>query len=219
MKVTTDGCLFGAWLADSMKTGGERVLDVGAGTGLLSLMLAQKSNALIDAIEIVKDAFEQANENIDASPWKRRINIYHADATKFSFPSKYDLIVSNPPFYENELKSDDAKKNIAHHGGITLQQLLGLIKENLSDGGKFFLLLPYKRNQEFEKLIRTNNLSIIRQTFVRQSVTHDFFRVMIEGKHKQLEDKLALNEISIWNNQQQYTPEFTALLKDYYLHL
>lgn len=226
MKVTTDGCLFGAWIAKkvgSTESGvgsrATRVLDVGAGTGLLSMMLAQKSNVLIDAIEIDKDAFEQASENINSSPWKERIRIYQADAMKFLSPVKYDVIISNPPFYENELKSDDARKNIAHHGGLTMQQLLKVIKQHLSSDGKFFLLLPYKRHKEIEMLINDSNLFLTQKTFVRQSLNHDYFRIMIEGGQKQAEEKTITNEISIWNDRQQYTQEFIDFLKDYYLKL
>jgi len=236
MKVTTDGCLFGSWIAErvgsrefgvrssesgvnSMKMDVNRILDIGAGTGLLSLMLAQKTNSFIEGIEIDKDAFEQARENINSSPWKESVRIYDADAMNFSSAIKYEVIISNPPFYENELKSDNAKKNLAQHSGLTIQQLLKVIKQNLSNDGSFFLLLPYKRNKEIESLIGESSLSITQKTFVRQSTNHDYFRVMIEGNHKQAVETAITNEIAIWNNQQQYTSEFIRLLKDYYLHL
>jgi tRNA1Val (adenine37-N6)-methyltransferase len=229
MKVTTDACLFGAWVAEkagsmesgdgSSEPGVRRALDIGAGTGLLTLMLAQKTNFLIDAIEIDDDAFEQAKENINSSAWKDRITIFHADAKEFAFPSQYDIIISNPPFYENELKSDDAKKNLAHHEGLTLQQLLSSIKKNLSAEGQFFLLLPYKRNEETEKLIHSNGLSIIQKTLVRQSVNHDYFRIMIAGVHAMNKKEMIMDELAIRDEMEQYTEKFTALLKDYYLHL
>lgn len=229
MKVTTDACLFGAWAAkkamssefgvQSSESGVRRILDIGTGTGLLALMIAQNVNAAIDAIEIDKDAFEQAKENISASPWAEKINISNTDAKEFVFPDKYDVIISNPPFYENELKPSDFKKNIAHHGGLALNELLRVIKKNLSAYGEFYLLLPYKRNTEMEKLIISNNLSVVQKTLVRQSVKHDYFRIMISGGHKQAEEKIIMDEISIWNDQQQYTKEFIKLLRDYYLYL
>jgi tRNA1Val (adenine37-N6)-methyltransferase len=222
MKVTTDGCLFGAWAGEkvrSKKSKVRNILDIGSGTGLLALMIAQKVNANIDAIEIDKDAFEQAKENIAASPWAERINIFHADAKEFIFPGKYDVIISNPPFYEKELKSDNIKKNIAHHGGLSLNELLSVIKKKLFADGKFYLLLPYKRNTEIERLVPLNDLSITQKTLVRQSVKHDSFRIMIEGRHKQVEEKIIMDEISICNDQQQYTIEFIKLLKAYYLYL
>jgi tRNA1Val (adenine37-N6)-methyltransferase len=221
MKVTTDGCLFGAWTAEEVKrqmSDVRRVLDIGTGTGLLSLMLAQKTNALIDAIEIDPGAFIQAKENILGSPWRERTTIHHADASQFIFPSKYDIIISNPPFYENELKSADAKKNLAHHEGLSLQQLVKIIRENLSSHGSFFLLLPYKRTEEAEKLINAANLSILQKISVRQSLRHDFFRTMIHGTQERGKETTTA-EISIWDDKQQYTPEFVQLLRDYYLHL
>jgi tRNA1Val (adenine37-N6)-methyltransferase len=221
MKVTTDACLFGAWTAEEVKrqmSDVRRVLDIGTGTGLLSLMMAQKANVSIDAIEIDPDAFVQAKENVSASAWKDRVAIYRADAAQFKFSSKYDIIISNPPFYENELKSGDAKKNLAHHEGLSMQQLLKLIRENLSPPGSFFLLLPYKRTEEVEKMIDTTGLSIVQKISVRQSLRHDFFRTMIHGTHKNDKEEITA-EISIWDEQQQYTSEFIELLKDYYLYL
>jgi len=225
MKVTTDGCLFGAWAGSeirSPKSEARGVLDVGAGTGLLSLMLAQKNTDLnITAIEIDKDAAEQAAENIAASPWANRIKVIHADARNYSFPHQYDVIISNPPFYENELKADDKKKNVAHHGDeLSLTELLSIIKNNLSPSGSFFLLLPYKRNEEIKNLLVENNLSVSNMVFVKQSVQHGYFRIMLTGKLKASEsNETAIDEIAIRDDQQQYTSSFKDLLKDYYLHL
>jgi tRNA1Val (adenine37-N6)-methyltransferase len=224
MKVTTDACLFGAWVVQKIKTEGskaENILDIGMGTALLSLMVAQQYDAMIDAIEKDKDAFEQANENICSSSWGNRIKIFYGDARKYSFPSRYNIIISNPPFYGSELKSDDAKRNIAlHNDGLLLDELLDIIKKNLAPGGKFYLLLPYKRDNEIEKLFAQKNLAINHKLFARQSTNHDYFRIMIAGTHQQAnETGFSTSEISIWNDRQQYTAEFTALLKDYYLHL
>jgi tRNA1Val (adenine37-N6)-methyltransferase len=229
MKVTTDACLFGAWAAErvgSRESGVGTVLDIGTGSGLLALMVAQESDFSIDAIEMDQDAFEQASENVAASPWGDRIKTFHADARDpiaigFEFPNKYDVIISNPPFYENELKGDNVKKNIAHHNeGLLLPELLGIIKTNLKPEGIFFLLLPFKRNEEIKKLIIESNLSIGQLTFVRQSTKHDFFRMMISGKIKTDEKvETLIDEISIKDGTNQYTPAFINLLKDYYLHL
>ena len=233
MKVTTDACLFGAWVADEINnvvhpdSSGKKLiinnsLDIGTGTGLLSLMLAQKNNkAMIDAIEIDKAAAEQAKENVASSAWKARINVINADVRSFSFVNKYDLIISNPPFYENELISENKRKNIAHHSeNLGLQELLSSIKNNLNRDGIFFLLLPYKRNEEIKKLFNDQQLHISKMIFVRQSVKHDYFRVFIKGKLKgQGKEELEFNEMPICNDKQEYTNEFVGLLKDYYLHL
>jgi len=236
MKVTTDGCLFGAWVAERVgsreslvvsRVPAERtILDIGTGTGLLSLMIAQKNELAIDAIEMDQDAFEQASENIAASPWASRIKIFHADAREFEFPKQYDIIISNPPFYEKELKGDDTKRNIAHHDeGLLLPELLSIIKNNLKPGGKFFLLLPYKRNEEIRNLLTESELAIRQLIFVRQSTKHDFFRIMLEGKSYTEENaEILIDEISIKNvspagTEDRYTPVFANLLKNYYLHL
>lgn len=229
MKVTTDGCLFGAWVAEqagSMKSEirgrtADHLLDIGTGTGLLSMMLAQKTNFLIDAIEIDNEAFEQAKENSIRSPWRERINIIHADAKEFSFTKKFDTIISNPPFYENELKSGISKKNKAHHDeSLLLNDLLAIIKKNLQPAGEFYLLLPYKRNEELDIAIKDNELTISHKLLVRQSTTHNYFRVVIKGEHLQeKQNNYATTEIAIRNEKNEYSPEFIHLLKDYYLHL
>jgi tRNA1Val (adenine37-N6)-methyltransferase len=228
MKVTTDACLFGAWVANEVKSnpasGGTKiknVLDVGTGTGLLSLMFAQKSlSSFIDAIEIDKEACEQAEENVFGSPFATQITLINDDAKIFPFRKKYDIIISNPPFYENELKSIDQKKNIAHHhSGLLLSELLSVVKSNLATNGKFYLLLPYKRNDEIKALFE-KDLSILKIIFVRQSTKHDYFRIMLCGESKDENDtETMIDEISIWNDEQEYTNAFKELLKDYYLSL
>ena len=226
MKVTTDGCLFGAFASrvsgvPGNETGNRKILDIGTGTGLLALMLAQQNSVLVDAIEIDKDAFEQASENVVRSQLADKIKVIHTDARKFISQSKYDVIISNPPFYEKELKSDDTKKNLAHHNeGLLLPQLLSIIKKNLKSGGTFYLLLPYKRNAEVKEMLTVHDFAIQRMTFVRQSVNHDYFRIMLSGKFKAANSvETEINEIAIRDNQDNYTPLFVSLLKDYYLHL
>jgi tRNA1Val (adenine37-N6)-methyltransferase len=227
MKVTTDACLFGAWVAEESKNypSGEKlrsknVLDVGTGTGLLSLMYAQKNTpAIIDAIEIDQAAHEQARENAEASLFAERIYMINADIKNFTFLKKYDCIISNPPFYEKEIASADQKKNIAHHqSALTLADLLNIIKTNLSPDGVFYLMLPFKRNKEIRRMLLKEDLSVSKIVFVRQSTNHDYFRVMIKGSVSQgKSDETLIEEISIWDDRQQYTDEFRQLLQEYYL--
>jgi tRNA1Val (adenine37-N6)-methyltransferase len=225
MKVTTDACLFGAWVAGEDKSEritAKNILDIGSGTGLLSLMYAQKnSSAVIDAIEIDKNAYEQAKENAASSSFAERIHMIYADVKTFSFAHQYDSIISNPPFYEKEIKSANEKKNIAyHHSGLVFEELVNVIKLNLSSTGFFYLLLPFKRNEEIRKVLIKQDLLILKMVFVRQSVKHNYFRIMLKGKLKNGErSETTLDEISVWNDQQQYTSEFRELLKDYYLNL
>lgn len=226
MKVTTDACLFGAWIAEEDKNGlpgtAKSVLDIGSGTGLLSLMYSQKNpSSNIDAIEIDEDAYTQSKENVAASPFAERINLVHDDVKRVTFSKKYDCIISNPPFYEKEISSGNEKKNIAHHhSGLLLEELLRIIKGSLSSSGMFYLLLPFKRNEEIKKIILTQGLLISKIVLVKQSTKHNYFRIMIAGKLNQ-EGRLEtlIEEISICGDLQQYREESKELLKDYYLHL
>jgi len=225
MKVTTDACLFGAWVAEEEKSEKiitKNVLDIGTGTGLLSLIYAQKNSfAEIDAMEIDQDAYAQAKENAAASSFAERINVIHDDVKRFTFSKKYDCIISNPPFYEKEISSDNEKKNIAHHHlGLLFEELLGMIKGNLSSSGTFYLLLPFKRSEEIKKIILKEDLYVSKIVFVKQSMKHDYFRIMIAGKLSQEgHAETLIDEISIWDDHQQYKKEFKELLKDYYLYL
>lgn len=221
MKVTTDACLLGSLLPNlSSGKGVSKVLDIGTGTGLLALMYAQKNfNTAIDAIEIDKEAYGQAKENTAASPWSDRITVIHADVKNFSFSKKYDLIISNPPFYENELRSGNEKKNTARHSDeLSLNDLFAITKNLLADTGKFYFLFPYKRKDQIEISFKAHSLFIHEIVFARQSTDHDYFRIMIGGDMKG-PNKIITKEISIRNDQQQYTEEFVELLKDYYLYL
>ena len=225
MKVTTDACLFGAWLSKEIKNEKlkmKKLLDVGTGTGLLSLMYMQKHPlAIIDAIEIDKEAFEQAKENAAASPFSAQVSVIHGDAKAFSFSKDYDLIISNPPFYEKEIISGSQTKNLAHHhSGLLLEELLLIIKNNLSWHGAFYLLLPFKRNEEIKNILLKQDLFISEIVFVRQSLKHSYFRIMIKGNlKKEDQSETIINEISIWDDQRQYTNDFKELLKDYYWNL
>lgn len=217
MKVTTDSCLFGAWVADRIKEEQsiKSILDIGSGTGLLSLMLAQQSATTIDGIELQKNDYLQSLENVTASPWMERINILHADATGYEFYKKYDIIISNPPFYENDLKGASKRKNIAHHDeGLTIKNLIGIISRCLSPKGKFYLLLPEKRKSDLFETAENTGLFMNHIINVHQTENHAVFRIMVEGSFKNLNS--TSEEIMIKTGQ-QYSEKFTALLKDYYL--
>ena len=223
MKVTTDACLFGAWIAKDVAESGRRInkaLDIGAGTGLLTLMFAQKNEGVhIDTVEIERNAAIQGKENLEDSPWWERTTMVYADIKMLSPVKKYDVIFSNPPFYEKELESPDAIRNMAHHsGGLSLDELLQAIALRLETGGIFYILLPYKRNDEIEQIIKKHSLHIHEKLLVSQSTKHNYFRIMLKGG-KEESAEIRASELSIVDNQQQYTPEFTDLLKDYYLKL
>jgi tRNA1Val (adenine37-N6)-methyltransferase len=222
MKVTTDACLFGAWCANEIQGSKLKIsnlLDVGAGTGLLSLMVVQKNNVTVDAVEIDGDAAQQASENIHSSPWEKNINVIQKDIRSFHPEKKYDCIISNPPFYEKELVSQKQEKNLAHHSShLNLGQLLRTIKNLLNEEGCFFLLLPFKRMHEAEKMLGQYQFFIHKKIIVQQTTQHSPFRILLMGMKKK-EMQTSVSTISISDENQQYTPEFTTLLKDYYLYL
>lgn len=221
LKVSTDSCLFGAWIADkveSEKLKVESALDIGAGSGLLMLMLAQKCDTKIDGIEIDQPSYEQAKENTESSIWKERLQLFHADAKQFSFSKNYDLILSNPPFYEGDLKSDVAHRNVAmHDAGLKLNELLKVVDANLTDDGMFTVLLPYQRAAYMVALAETSNLYLQLHVQVKQTVEHGFFRSML--LFSRTKTKPIVEELAIKDESNQYTNEFIGLLKDYYLYL
>lgn len=233
MKVTTDSCVFGAWAAEEIQNfirchrfaGGaaqfsiQNILDIGAGSGLLSLMIAQQNEVQIDAVEIDKEAAAQAQENISSSPWNERIRVHHDNILLFQPAQKFDAIICNPPFYENELASGNPGKNIAHHSEeLLLSQVMQIISNHLNENGLFFLLYPFKRREEAMQLLHQNGLYPLQSVILKQSVNHQPFRMMTMGTNKEtapLPDAI----ISIWDENRQYTEPFVDLLKDYYLHL
>jgi tRNA1Val (adenine37-N6)-methyltransferase len=221
MKVCTDACLFGAWCAMEIKqhpSNNQIALDIGTGTGLLSLMIRQKHALQIDAIEIDEAAAAQAFENVRRSPWPEAIHVLQGDVLNMGFSKSYDYIICNPPFYQNELQSPDNKRNVAHHSSrLTLPALVAVIKSQLKLDGVFFLLLPYKRREETRTLLEKTGLGIYKEMIVRQTAKHAPFRLMLKGGFEKKE--VETNIITIATDHQHYTPQFTALLQDYYLYL
>jgi len=221
MKVCTDSCLFGAWMNEwinKSKPNFLNALDIGTGTGLLSLMLAQNHSFEFDALEIDESAFNQATQNIESTNWKNLIKIHHTSLQDFLPTKKYDFIFSNPPFYENDLKSNDLSKNLAKHdSGLSLETLISFVDKNLSDKGFAALILPFHRKKNIEKLIKDFSFSIVAQTLVKQSACHNHFRTMILfSKQSALQQE---NEINIYEERNMYSDNFLQLLKEYYLHL
>ena len=220
MKVCTDTCLFGSLAATHANEKQTiQVLDIGTGTGLLTLMFAQKhANAIIDAIEIDEAAAQQATENINASPWKKRLHVIQGDIKKIPLHKQYDFIITNPPFFENSLKSNSSKRNIALHGeALHLKELLTIIKKYLCVSGQCIILLSLSTTFSFEQALAQEHLYIQEKIFIKQTPQHPYFRtVLLFSKQK---TETTISEIIIQNEDGQYTPTFITLLKDYYLNL
>ena len=194
------------------------VLDIGAGTGLLSLIIAQKTRAMVDAVEIVGAACGQAGANFDASPWKDRLNIFNADITNFRPGKKYDHIISNPPFYEDDLRSDDEGKNSAKHDlTLTLTELLKVVNDLLKDEGTLWVLLPYHRVGLFENEAGGMGFHTNYKILIRQTTIHPYFRGILALSKNKTANKNK--EFIIKTGNGVYTEAFIELLGEYYLNL
>jgi len=215
MKVGTDGVLLGAWVDISFAN---RILDIGTGTGLIALMLAQRNpKALIDAIEIDEKAFLQAKENIKDSPWEDRITAYNIDLNLWNPTYKYDCIISNPPFFEEKVLSKNSQRDIARHTHtLQIDDLLQKTSVLLKKEGQAYFIFPYDKSEQFIEIAKKYNLFCIKRTLVypNQESTKAK-RVLLQFSFREgltKEDSLILEL-----ERHKYTIEYQALVKDFYL--
>ena len=223
MKVCTDACLFGAWsAADVQIQNAKNILDIGSGTGLLSLMLAQQSTAHITAIEIEEGAFNQTASNFDLSPWKERLDVVHTSIQNYAADDKkqlFDCIITNPPFYEQDLTSPDSAKNLASHStALSWDDLAKSVVSLLQENGTWYVLVPTLRAYTMQKIASNYGLELSEECLMYNDAKHLPIRAMLKFV-KQKETAIQRNKIVIKNEDQSYTTEFTNYLKDYYLHL
>jgi len=216
MKVTLDACAFGAWLPISCDH--KRVLDIGAGTGLLSLMVAQKGAQQVDAVEIDQAAYQQATENIARSPFTDLINLHHRDVTTMKWQGLYDAIICNPPFFSEHLKGPDPLRNQARHNdGLSFLQLCEIFSNALSEHGRAYVLLPSTELARFTQAAQTQQLTILHVLQFRSRVNKPHHRVFItlsRTADRTEEDAL----LTIYDGE-NYSSEFVALMHPYYLNL
>ena len=240
MKVCTDACLFGAWLAqDKAIKNGEAILDIGTGTGLLSLMVAQSIftdnqtfGANITGVEIESAAAKEAKSNFESSPWKQNLNVVHSPIQTFhKFESEnestntskktYDCIISNPPFFEGDLQSPNANKNIALHStALPWEELIGNVVRLLKQDGHYYVLIPAIRAYTMQKLAAHHNLKLLEEVVVFNAEKQKPFRVIQKFKST-LEnvEEIKRSNFIIKDKENKYTENFTKLLSPYYLHL
>ncbi len=218
MKVCTDSCLFGAWINITSE---KSILDIGTGTSLLSLMLAQKSNAKITAIEIEKNAFMQASQNINQSKFCNNINIIHTSLQEYIIQhgnQKFDAIVCNPPFFSSHLKSNENAMNFAKHDlSLNLQILSDSIPLLLNPEGIFHVMLPYFEASILEKKLK-NYVKINHTQVYNLENDTQVFRVFnsysLAIKNKK--NNFLKNKIFIKNLNNEYTEDFKMLMQQYY---
>ena len=217
MKVNTDGVLLGAWVQPDNAAS---ILDIGTGTGLIAIMLAQKSNAFIQAVEIEINASSQAKENAENSHWKDRIEVTHSSFQDYSRQSNqtFDLIVTNPPYFSNSLKTPHDGRNLARHNDVLPpEELLAGVDRLLSPSGRFCLILPYIDSSLFLVDAALYNLYCIRKTYIKATPKKNVTRVMLELCRER--QKVQESELAIQDGGGNYTENFSQLTREYYMFL
>ncbi len=216
MKVGTDAVLLGSWVNTA---NAKHILDIGTGTGIIALMLAQKSGAKIDAIDIDNNAFIQATENVNESNWKDRIDVQNISLQNFVNEStrKYDLIVSNPPYFVDSSKaSEESRTNARHTDQLPYDALLNGVLQLLSPTGKFYVILPTKESELFRDLTQENKLFLTKLTRVVTRADKPEKRWLMRFEFT----PRTFSESSITiekDERHSYTDEYKELTKDYYL--
>ena len=210
MKVGTDGVLIGAWTNCSKVSS---ILDIGAGTGVISLMLAQRSNAIIKAIEIDSSAALQCQENFQLSPWKSKLKIIQLALQDFKTTEKFDLIVSNPPYFP-ALKANTARSIARSEASLALNELVSNSVRLLEKNGRLVYILPYNRKEELLSILSNNNLFLNKICYIKGNINSSIKRILIEISRKKIivkQSDLIIEEAK----RNNYTFEYSELLKDY----
>ena len=218
MKVGTDGVLLGAWceVADA-----KRVLDVGTGTGLVALMAAQRCDAVIDAVEIDADATGEARVNFEESPWRERLKVEQCDFVEYSkrCEERYDVIVSNPPYFINSLECEDDKRQKARHtSALSYDALIEGAIELLKEGGHICLITPSDVENVIDTIVEANGCGVAKKTFVSPLVGGAPKRILWKiVKHKTAE--CVIDRIEIEKSRHEYTDDYISLTREFYLKM
>lgn len=219
MKVGTDSVLLGAWT--SLDNNPFSILDIGSGTGILALMLAQRSSAeLIDAIEIDDDAYEECVENFENAPWNNRLFCYHASLEEFTkdIEEKYNLIISNPPFYSEDYKSQNKQRDMARFAdALPFSHLIESVSKLLAIDGVFSVIIPFKEQQDFIELASKFNLFPIRILHVKGNPDSEIKRSLLEFSFQK--NSVTIKTLIIETLRHQYTLDYINLTKDFYLKM
>jgi tRNA1Val (adenine37-N6)-methyltransferase len=220
MKIGTDGVLLGAWAP--IENNPFSVLDIGTGTGIIALMLSQRSYAQqIDALEIDEDAYEQAVDNFENSPWSDRLFCFHAGLDEFveEPEDEYDLIVSNPPFYTDDYKTENEQRDLARFAdAMPFEDLVEAAGLLLSENGVFAIIIPFKEENNFIALAKEYELYPIKITRVKGTPTTEIKRSLLAFSRNE-NTPLLTDELIIETARHIYTPEYIELTKDFYLKM
>lgn len=220
MKIGTDAVLLGAWVeCENVNS----ILDIGTGTGVIALQLAQRTNAeLIDAVEIEDNAYEQAVENFEQSIWGDRLFCYHASLQEFveEMDEQYDLIVSNPPFYTSTFKEGIISENRSkarHIKFLTFEKLLEATSTLLCKTGSCAFIIPYNQEFEFIEIAKKHKLLLNRKTHIKGTIETKVKRSLLQFSFTQKE--VIFDELIIETQRHQYTNKYKNLVKDFYLKM
>lgn len=219
MKIGTDGVLLGTWT--SIENNPFSVLDIGAGTGILSLIVSQRSHAeVIEAIEIDDQAYEQCVDNFEQSPWNDRLFCYHASLEEFAeeIDDTYDLIICNPPFYSETYKTENSQRDLARfQDAMPFEHLLESVVSLLSENGLFSVVIPFSEEQNFIVLASRVALFPKRITRVKGNPSSDIKRSLIEFSFSKID--VLTSELIIENSRHNYTEDYINLTKGFYLKM
>ncbi|CAM1351861.1 tRNA1(Val) (adenine(37)-N6)-methyltransferase [Tenacibaculum insulae] len=222
MKIGTDAVLLGAWC--SLTAYPDSILDIGAGTGVISLMLAQRSDAMtVDAVEIDANAYEQTVENFELSDWGDRLFCYNASFTDFADEmaeeeEQYDVIISNPPFYTDNFESENEARNKARFtSSLSFDELINGVAKILSENGLFSVIIPFKEEVNFIELANAANLFLNKVCRVQGNEKSEVKRSLLTFSfhQKEIEEELLVIE----KERHQYTDAYINLTKDFYLKM
>lgn len=220
MKIGTDGLLLGAWAP--IEHIPNQILDIGTGTGIIALMLAQRSSAAqIDALEIEENAYEQATDNFENSPWNDRLFCFHAGLDEFMDEpeDEYDLIVSNPPFYSEDYKTNNEQRDLARfQDALPFEDLIEAADLLLSENGVLAVIIPFKEEERFLALANEFEMYPIQITHVKGTPTTEIKRSLLALSRNNIETP-TINELVIEIERHEYTPEYIALTKEFYLKM
>lgn len=216
-KVGTDSVLLGSWAEFQFA---EEILDIGTGTGILALMAAQKSLANIDAVEIDPLSAKDARNNFLKSPWHNRILLIEKSIQDFTIESnkKYDFIISNPPYFENNLKSDDIRKKVARHNdSLSSNSIIQCLKKLMSDNGSFYLILPTNEFESFKTKLESSKIFLQKKCTISSFIHSPVIRIM--GKFSFKMNENILNEsLHIYENSNRIRSKaYKELTKEFYL--
>jgi tRNA1Val (adenine37-N6)-methyltransferase len=214
MKVGTDGVLLGAW---AQSVSAENILDIGTGTGLIAIMLAQRTMAMIDAVEIEESSVTQAIENINSCKWRKRIKVHHISFQDFyrNSPRKYQLIVSNPPYFTNSMKAPDKNRTTARHTySLPFEELMQGVSVLLADNGRFCLILPFEQGNVFIEDAKKHKLFCSKKVNVKPNNDKKPKRLLLEFCNKKqttIESTLTIET----EKRHIYSEDYKRLTKDF----